>query len=645
MHDIPGFLLVITIWAYWIGVGVMVTHVTHKKPRHAGLVPKLRTERLMWVIWMPVILAWLALPTAALVKSKSSWLLVDLREADLVFQGLRWVASVCALLCFLGTVECWKRMGENWRMSVLPGQRTELVTQGLYARIRHPIYALSILLISCSVAIVPVLPMFIVALFHIVLMILKALYEERFLLQIHGEKFRVYREHTGRFLPRLRRANSPPRARSQRMNLFQEAMVLWEELHPYNACHIVRLKGKVNETSLYEAIKEACRFSGLGNLTVDKKNRCYHYEPQLNIELFAIERRNNPLQAMEKAVTAEMNRPFPSGPHHPIRWYYLNDPQSYSHFLIVAYQHLAADSFSMRLLIRDVLNRYFCPRKPMDRDRLEVLLAEGKEAFRRFHRLSCYLKSITHSSHLYFRLRQVYRLHEKGDGGETTSFRFFKTREGLADSLISACKRRGITLHEALIGALMVVLGELTLQQRTHHTRKGLALATILDVRQEANVDLSSSFGVYLRPCVLALKEPEIFDFETLLQTLAAQMRFEKSKKTFMRAPVFFWYIVRSPKWFPFENTWEWYRKVYPLSAGLSYVKLQSSWFGESSEQILDYIRVSPTGPALPLVFTPTTFKGELNFSLVWRNSVFVSQEVERLVDILIKKLEYLVET
>jgi len=35
-------------------------------------------------------------------------------------------------------------------MAVTPGERTELVTTGLYRSIRHPIYALSILLVAAS---------------------------------------------------------------------------------------------------------------------------------------------------------------------------------------------------------------------------------------------------------------------------------------------------------------------------------------------------------------------------------------------------------------------------------------------------------------------------------------------------------------
>ena len=72
-------------------------------------------------------------------------------------------------------------MGRNWRMAIAPDQQTELVTTGLYRLVRHPIYALSILLMTCTVVVVPTLPVAAMAVVHIGLMLTKARNEERFL--------------------------------------------------------------------------------------------------------------------------------------------------------------------------------------------------------------------------------------------------------------------------------------------------------------------------------------------------------------------------------------------------------------------------------------------------------------------------------
>jgi protein-S-isoprenylcysteine O-methyltransferase Ste14 len=94
-------------------------------------------------------------------------------------------------------------MGRNWRMAVAPGEETELVTSGPFARVRHPIYALSILLMLCTLVVVPTLPLLAMAVVHVGLMVVKARNEERFLERLHGAAYADYCRRTGRFVPRL----------------------------------------------------------------------------------------------------------------------------------------------------------------------------------------------------------------------------------------------------------------------------------------------------------------------------------------------------------------------------------------------------------------------------------------------------------
>ena len=91
------------------------------------------------------------------------------------------IAAIVAVLALAATVKCWRRMGKDWRMDVGLDRKTDLITDGLFARIRHPIYAFSILLVLCSAAIVPTAPMLVVAAVNIVLLNIKARNEERHL--------------------------------------------------------------------------------------------------------------------------------------------------------------------------------------------------------------------------------------------------------------------------------------------------------------------------------------------------------------------------------------------------------------------------------------------------------------------------------
>jgi protein-S-isoprenylcysteine O-methyltransferase Ste14 len=166
-------------------------------------VPEQRIERLMWLVWVPLIILWLALPSLATMVRHGLFALPELVLTHSGLMMLRWAASFVGVVCLLVTIGCWVRMGKNWRMGVGSGQGAELVTGGLYARIRHPIYAFSVLLMLCSVVIVPTILMMAIAIVHVVLLILKARHEERCLLSTHGERYAEYCRRTGRFFPRV----------------------------------------------------------------------------------------------------------------------------------------------------------------------------------------------------------------------------------------------------------------------------------------------------------------------------------------------------------------------------------------------------------------------------------------------------------
>jgi protein-S-isoprenylcysteine O-methyltransferase Ste14 len=199
MIDLPSALLSLTLSAYWSGVAVTALVNRWRHGRSAGLWPSNRVERLLWPIWVPVIALWNVLPWTVLSRSHD-WMLPRL------------IASLLGFGCFVATVSCWVRLGRSWSMAVVLGQKTELVRNGPYAFVRHPIYALSITLMLCSVVVVPTLPMLGLALLHLPFMWMKARSEERFLSAIHGRSYTNYCLRTGRFFPRWRKFMTPPAA-------------------------------------------------------------------------------------------------------------------------------------------------------------------------------------------------------------------------------------------------------------------------------------------------------------------------------------------------------------------------------------------------------------------------------------------------
>jgi len=201
MNDVPLVVLIATVWTYWLGVAIMVLRVRSRNRKLVGLVPEQRLERLMWLIWVPLIAAWLFLPYAALKRSDAPFALPAFVHAE-PYPSLRAVAAACAVVSLLVTIRCWLRMGDDWRMDI-GTRKTALITDGLFRLIRHPIYAFSMLLMVCSALVVPTAPMIVIAAIHLTLMNLKARNEEHHLFTVHGEAYQRYLARTGRFFPRL----------------------------------------------------------------------------------------------------------------------------------------------------------------------------------------------------------------------------------------------------------------------------------------------------------------------------------------------------------------------------------------------------------------------------------------------------------
>ena len=196
--------LVATLTAYWLGVGIMIVRVRRHARRIVGVVPEQRLERLMGLAWIPIVTAWIALPWLAAARPQSGFAVPAWATTLEWPTVLRLAASIVAVLSLAATVKCWVRMGKDWRMAVTGEPAQPLITDGLFARIRHPIYAFSILLMLCTMMILPTVPMLVVGCAHITLMVMKARNEEQHLLAHHGEVYAKYLKRTGRFMPLIR---------------------------------------------------------------------------------------------------------------------------------------------------------------------------------------------------------------------------------------------------------------------------------------------------------------------------------------------------------------------------------------------------------------------------------------------------------
>lgn len=106
------------------------------------------------------------------------------------------------------TIMAQLAMGDSWRIGVEPSETTDLVTTGLFNRVRNPIFTAMFLVAIGIALLVPNLISVVAAIILIIgLNIQVRLIEEPHLRQVHGARYNQYQRTTGRFVPRIRQGS------------------------------------------------------------------------------------------------------------------------------------------------------------------------------------------------------------------------------------------------------------------------------------------------------------------------------------------------------------------------------------------------------------------------------------------------------
>lgn len=402
-----------------------------------------------------------------------------------------------------------------------------------------------------------------------------------------------------------------------KLNVFQRLVRQWDALHPYNAAQVVQLAGAPQPGRLTETWQQTLAELGLGR--VRRSGRSYRFEGlNGNADLCVVERVERGT-SLAKLITTELNRRFNPDDDFPLRPFVLGGDGS--HFVGVIYHHWVADSASIRVLLREWFFRLHDP----DRARRAPLRAATGGYWRIFGpgqghwRLDDGLfTSMRWSS----RMRRVRRVERCGFESYETHFNFHCLPCGLVDAARSAARDASATLNDVFLAAVAEVCN-LHAPVRRGARRQDLALGTIVDLRARRDNDLSDVFGLFLGFSSVVCRPRDLWDWDALLRRIAEQNRLHKRsgvpEASMLRmAAGLVAHRVLGP-----SRIKEFYRKRLPLAGGVSNVNLNGSWVEQyHPDPIIDYIRVSPCGPMMPLVFTPTTLGRRLNFGLTCRNSL-----------------------
>ncbi|MBO3095538.1 methyltransferase family protein [Cellulomonas dongxiuzhuiae] len=123
--------------------------------------------------------------------------------------AVAWVGLVAGGLGFVGTLAAQAGMGASWRIGVDPAERTTLVTGGVFAVVRNPIFtAMATALVGVALLAPTAVTLAALVSLVVAVQLQVRVVEEPYLRHTHGAAYVDYTARVGRFVPGVGRART-----------------------------------------------------------------------------------------------------------------------------------------------------------------------------------------------------------------------------------------------------------------------------------------------------------------------------------------------------------------------------------------------------------------------------------------------------
>jgi hypothetical protein len=402
---------------------------------------------------------------------------------------------------------------------------------------------------------------------------------------------------------------------SARLNVFQQLMRSWDAVHPYNAAQAIRLQGTPDREALETAWQSALIATGLGSVRLESNH--YRFE-ELNGHAAAFGVRFCD-GSLEDHVSAELNRRFDDPHEPPFRPFVISTVDGF--YLGAVYQHWLADSESIRLLMREWFVRAFDPAQASDKP-LRLPTCGYRDGLCGGRDVLDTLVGLLGLARRHSRFRRVQKVASTNLGDTDTRFALFPAEPGLITRVRQAAADRRVKVNDLFLAALAeACAAHVPLQRRPNRT--DVAVGSVVDLRPRARADLSRTFGLYLGFTNVAVRPYELARFDRLVNAIAGQTRQQKAAGVAASSLSWMSVALALGRFSKPSELYHFYRKDIPLAAGISNVNLTTSWVGRyAPSPIVDYVRVSPTGPMTPLAMTTTTVNDRFHIGLTYRTGL-----------------------
>ena len=220
----------------------------------------------------------------------------------------------------------------------------------------------------------------------------------------------------------------------------------------------------------------------------------------------------------------------------------------------------------------------------------------------------------------------------------TVGYHLLQTLPGTAARLRHFARANGATVHDVFLAALGKALAEIMPARGREH---GLALGSIVDLRQLADEELGEAWGAFLGYHLVRVHPGGDTGLDEATRRIAAITGPIKAGRRYFDSLINMHCINLLWPWFSQSTQRHFLRKTLPMSGGISNVVVRDPWMNAQRQTILAYHRAVPTGPNLPLVIAPTTFGDQLNIGVSYRVAGFSRAKIDAFIGLLRDQLEH----
>jgi hypothetical protein len=406
-----------------------------------------------------------------------------------------------------------------------------------------------------------------------------------------------------------------------RLNLFQRMMLRWRDIHPYSAVHVVLIPRPFGEVPVAERIARALEAHGLTGLVLDRRHRRYDYAGgPAEVALEVLPGGPEPLAVVCREIERQLNLPFPNElRENPFRFFAVTGARSFH--LGLAYDHFIAGGESIALLLNGIAEA--CAGTAPVEAMPELYPETYRELFLR-HPLVC-AQGLLHLPQLVAASRRSFRPRYSLEEGARNGFAYFHLTADEFATLRGTGKAWGVTVTDLFLAGLLQALSPFAADRHHGRRRRELAVASIVNAREDFGAEPRRVFGQFLASFSVAHPVPEGISLRELARDVHAWTARIKRDKLYLQTIMalgvsgLMWPFLSGPRREGF------YAKYHPVWGGVTPLNVDALWgkSGRDGVQAWDYFRAVPTGPLCPLVFAVTTAHDAMHVGVSYRTAAF----------------------